>query len=267
MNCIFATLLSSSSYIPGVLVLYRSLRKYGKTKYPFICVCSRNISEDSINLLEKEGILCKKLNKSAVEGVEIPNADSDYSHWNYTFDKLLLWSLVEYDKIVFLDSDMIVLNNIDELFEKKAFSAVQAGFLQNNLWVRLNSGLIVIEPNNNICQQLLRQLPITIAQFTDKGRNVGDQDVINDLLPDWPQKSELHLQEGYNLFFKYLTYYHRIFNFIYNQDIKVIHFIGNKKPWLDTSLAYFIQLARCAIKNPYGLKAYRMYHQLLSEND
>ncbi len=266
MNYTFATLLSSSSYISGVLVLYRSLKKYGNTKYPFLCVCSRNISEKDTNILKKEGISCKRLSKSAIEGVEIPNADN-YSHWNFTFDKLLLWSLVEYDKIVFLDSDMIVLNNIDELFEKKAFSAVQAGYLQNNLWVRLNSGLIIIEPNNNICQQLLRQLPLTIAQFTNKGRNVGDQDVINDFVPDWPQKNELHLLEGYNLFFKYVTYYHRIFNFKYNHDIKVIHFIGNKKPWHDTGLAYLIQLIRCAIKNPYGLKAYRMYHQLLSEND
>lgn len=267
MNYTFATLLSSSSYIPGVLVLFRSLRKYGNTKFPFLCVCSRNISEKDTDLLEKEGISCKRLSKSALENVEIPNTNNEYSHWNYTFDKLLLWNLVEYDKIVFLDSDMIVLDDIDDLFEKKAFSAVQAGYLQNNSWVRLNSGLIVIEPNPEICRQLIQQLPKTITQFTNKGRSVGDQDVINDFMPDWPEKNDLHLPEGYNLFFKYLTSYHQIFNLEYRKDIKIIHFIGNKKPWHNTGLAYLVQLIRCAIKNPYGLKSYRMYHQLLNEND
>lgn len=262
MNYTFATLLSSTSYIPGVLVLYRSLRKYGNTKYPFLCVCSHNISKDDINLLEEEGISCRILSRSAIEGIDIPNTDSDYSHWNYTFDKLLLWSLVEFDKIVFLDSDMIVLDSIDDLFEKKGFSAVPAGYLQNNSWIKLNSGLLVIEPNHDICQQLLRQLPITITQLTNKGKSVGDQDVINDILPDWPEKKELHLSEGYNLFFKHLTSYHQLFNFEYRKNIKIVHFIGNKKPWHDTGLAFYIQFIRYAIKNPYGLKSYRTYHQL-----
>ena len=40
-----------------------------------------------------------------------------------TFTKLHSWRLTQYDKCVFLDADTIVLQNIDDLFERDPFAA------------------------------------------------------------------------------------------------------------------------------------------------
>lgn len=43
---------------------------------------------------------------------------------NVTLTKLHCWKLSQYSKCVFMDSDTLVIKNIDELFEKEELSAV-----------------------------------------------------------------------------------------------------------------------------------------------
>lgn len=38
--------------------------------------------------------------------------------FNTTFSKLHVFGLTEFDKIVYLDADLLLLNNVDELFDK-----------------------------------------------------------------------------------------------------------------------------------------------------
>ena len=120
----YVTLLSSKSYLQGVVVLNRSLVASG-SRYPFYCVLSVSIDEETEQILRKEGIRCIRLLHSAVTG-NINPLGQGFSHWNYTFDKLLIWGLTQFEKIVFLDCDMLVVRNIDGLFEHDPFSAVSA---------------------------------------------------------------------------------------------------------------------------------------------
>lgn len=87
----YVTLLSSESYLPGVLALARSLKASG-TKIPFECVCSKDLDENVVARLHQYGISTSRLSKSATEGLEIPN-DAAFAHWKHTFDKLLLWDI------------------------------------------------------------------------------------------------------------------------------------------------------------------------------
>ena len=41
-----------------------------------------------------------------------------------TLTKLHVWKLTDYDKMVFCDADMVVVRNIDDLFEREELSAV-----------------------------------------------------------------------------------------------------------------------------------------------
>lgn len=88
----YVTLLSSKSYLPGVIALYRSLKATG-TQMPFECVCSKGLDKQTIARLHEEGISTFQLDRNATEGLEIPN-QAAFSHWKYTFDKLLLWGNV-----------------------------------------------------------------------------------------------------------------------------------------------------------------------------
>lgn len=260
-NFTYATLLSTNSYVPGVKVLYRSLHKYGKTKFPFICVCSQNIEKQYIEELENDGIHCVCLNHSALDGISISGQLESFKHWNYTFDKLLLWEMTEYDKIIFLDSDMIVMEPIDELFEKNAMSAVQAGRLMNPDWIRLNSGLIVIEPSLEMFQKLISSINPTIEERLAQGEGFGDQDVINYCCPEWPLDESLHMDERYNMFSWYVSdYYKKGFK----GRPKIIHFAGTPKPWMEPNIIQFIRnVIKYYLHNRLCLKAYIAYKMLL----
>ena len=41
--------------------------------------------------------------------------------WNYS--KLSIWELIEYDKVIFIDSDLVVLKNMDRFFVYPQLSA------------------------------------------------------------------------------------------------------------------------------------------------
>lgn len=258
----FVTLLSNDSYLKGVVALKRALHAVS-SKYPLFCVLSTSVDNGCKKCLEEQGIQCIRLNQSSVD---LPNQDGDnFSHWSYTFDKLQIWGLQQFEKIVFLDSDMLILRNIDGLFDCKPFSAVPAGYSSclREDWLYLNSGLMVIEPDVEVLNSLLLMAPKVIQEFRERGDSVGDQDVIKRFCVDWNKKTELHLDEGYNLFADYLTYYIKEWGYSWSgkngKPIYVVHFIGKMKPWMKKSFRNWCWIIKTSIVNPYYLKAYRKY--------
>ena len=217
-------MLSTPNYLKGVIVLYRSLRQY--SKLPFSCACSKNIPEEIIQLLHHEGIKTIQFNET-INITNKANSIKGLEHWKYTFDKLLIWGLVEYEKIVFIDSDMMVCGNIDELFNKKDLSAVQAGHFMIKEWVRLNSGCMVLKPSLETKKLLLSSIEQTVLERNSFGYGTGDQDVINYYYKNWPNMEELHLSEEYNVFFMNIPLYVKAGL----PKPKIIHFVGSDKPW------------------------------------
>src|SRR5690606_3624872 len=152
------------------------------------------------------------------------------THWQFTFEKLYIFSLTQFDKIVYLDSDMLVLENIDELFDKEHMSAVgPAGgrFPGNEDYNGLNSGLLVIQPNTKDFDSLINLIP----SVTERLQSCGDQDVIIEyFIEDWRNRAELHLDDRYNMIFPYINYYTKKFSYTVQQkrsdnNIEIVHFI------------------------------------------
>ena len=259
----YITLLSNDRYFDGVVMLYRALRNV-QSRYPLYCMLSASVEDVIMQRLENEGIKCIRLKQSVIK--EIPNQEGlTFSHWSHTFDKLQAWGLIEFEKLIFVDADMLVRYNLDFLFERQAFTAVSAGcsYPTNTAWRGLNSGLIVIEPDKNIEQELFNLAQQVITEFMQNGDFVGDQDVINRYIPDWHLKTELHLSEGYNLFADYLTWYVRNEGFSWTGEngtpIFIVHFIGRQKPWMKKNLRNWAWYIRECYRNPYYRLAYNEY--------
>lgn len=229
MKYSYVTVMSTENYLLGLLSMYESL-KQTKTKYPLTVIINEQISENTVKILEDRGIFVIKKPKFQVCGEIInKNEKSRFSHWNNTFDKLYIFELTEFDKIVYIDIDMLILKNIDELFEKKHLSAVVAGcfYPGHEDWVKLNSGLMVIEPFNGTMSKFLD----IINKVKDKPELLGDQNIIQEYFPNWENEQELHLDHKYNLFFSHLEYYvNQLNNKL--QDVSIVHFITKQKPWL-----------------------------------
>ena len=217
----YVTLLGTDDYVIGALCLEVSLKRVG-SKHPLIVLCSKNILKATIDLLKRRGIRCRAL----THNVSIGKINTGvFERWNYTFDKLQVFGLIEYKKVVFLDSDMYVVKNMDHLFEKPHMSSVYADVWDKTAAVGLNSGLMVLEPSKKEYEGLVRLL------HSDRFANstmFGDQDVIRAYYSDWIQKTECRLPVGYNLYYPFVNEYLRQSK---ADDIFNIHFVYDKKPW------------------------------------
>ncbi len=226
----YVTLLSSDDFIKGVIMLHLSLKAVN-AQYPLFVLCSDSISKSSVNLLKKHHLSYKKLSEHISVDTTKVNVASGYDHWNRTFDKLYVWTLTEYDKVVYLDSDMQVVRNIDFLFDKPHMSAVIADQWNEPGLKKLNSGLIVIEPNVEEFDGMKKLWESGVINL----KNVGDQDIIRDYYSDWETKEELHLLPSLNVFYSEVSA-----GIIKKKDVQpvsVIHYIGSRKPWMVSILA------------------------------
>jgi len=102
-------MLLTPTYVHAVLKLSCSLRQV-YSRYPLLVLYdAAQIGASVLDQLHNAGI-----NTQAVELISFPNSFADRFSINWT--KLRLWQLTQYDRVVYMDSDMFVAQNIDELF-------------------------------------------------------------------------------------------------------------------------------------------------------
>ena len=219
-NYVYMTSLASDEYMPGVYALYVAL-KHVKSRHPLVVLCSEGISKKTKCYLDALNIEHVDLDEK-ISVSSLINKENGYQHWTRTFDKLIVWKQVQYDKIVLLDSDMLICQNIDELFEAPNTSAVIADIYDEPNCTELNSGLMVIEPSLSDYDGLLSLL----HSGSIRKDNYGDQDVIRAYFSSWSQEDEKHLPIGYNQFYNWVGRTR-----MSRGGVKILHFVGNKKPW------------------------------------
>lgn len=110
---VWTTLLTNTKYLPGLLALEYSLRKSG-TKYPFLVLYTSTLEPEGHAALEARGIPKREI------AYLLPKVHKDYGNDVRFYDcwsKLQPFNLTEFKRVVQLDSDMIVVKNMDELME------------------------------------------------------------------------------------------------------------------------------------------------------
>ncbi|KAF2834098.1 glycosyltransferase family 8 protein, partial [Patellaria atrata CBS 101060] len=110
---VWTTLITNTAYLSGLLCLDYSLKKV-KSAYPLIALYTDTFPAAGHAALDLRGIP-----KQHVEYL-LPSTPKDFSNDPRFYDcwsKLTPFSLTEYERVVQLDSDMVVLKNMDELME------------------------------------------------------------------------------------------------------------------------------------------------------
>ena len=141
--------------------------------------------------------------------------------------------MTDYDRIVYLDSDMLVVSNIDHLFNCGTFCAA---YRRMDLF---NAGVMMLIPSTEIFQEMLSMLPYTHSYDNgDQGfLNVYFKDLLYASMFNWSdnkqrkEKGHLRLPAGLNADIS--RYYLDGKWKIPEEQLRVIHFTFlSVKPWM-----------------------------------
>eukprot|EP00887_Chlorella_sp_A99_P002666 scaffold6.g2666.t1 len=223
----YVTLLTKDAYLPGVQALARSLETMGAT-YPLVVLHTAGVGGDALGALRAEGCQLR-----AAEPFHPPGVDhSQYKRELYLecWSKLRMWQMEEYERLVYLDADMVLCKNIDHLFdlppgfyaggrETAEERASCCHFRPHETPAYFNAGCYVMSPSHaefDGMMQALAERRISVHYF-------AEQDFLNGYFAGrW-----MPLPYVYNAQ-KRIKYHHPdlwVFS-----DICVIHYV-DEKPW------------------------------------
>ncbi|KAI9807356.1 MAG: hypothetical protein M1833_000099 [Piccolia ochrophora] len=113
----WVTLLTKASYLPGVVILNYTLRKH-RSIYPLVVLVTESLPQECVEALQAEDRCDGKLDVHHIEPL-IPRQEvrTVAERFDDTWTKLRVFDLVEYDKVVFLDADIMVMGEMDSLFD------------------------------------------------------------------------------------------------------------------------------------------------------
>ncbi|KAI7153903.1 glycosyl transferase family protein [Hortaea werneckii] len=111
---VWTTLITNLAYLPGLLTLEASLREVN-SQYPLVALYTDSFPASGHAALDARQIPKQHVAYllPAVEKKFDPSDSRFYDCWS----KLTPFSLVQYDRVVQLDSDMLVRRNMDELMD------------------------------------------------------------------------------------------------------------------------------------------------------
>ena len=114
---VWVTLLTRSSYLPGVITLAYSLRKH-LTKYPLVVLVTPSLPQPSRRALELEAKTNDLLIVREVQPL-VPQGSVTLiaARFEDTWTKLRAFALIDYHTCVFLDADITVYKNMDDVFD------------------------------------------------------------------------------------------------------------------------------------------------------
>ena len=157
-----------------------------------------------------------------------------------TLTKLHLWNLEQYEKVVYVDADTLVLHNVDVLFDMNThendgrdvvWAAPDCGWPDC-----FNSGVMVIKPNRNTYERIL-------GLWRSSGSfDGGDQGLLNDYFRDDSVQELLNTDQSAGVWKRLpfafnvtpTAFYSYLPALEARQDqVRIVHFIGSEgKPWL-----------------------------------
>ena len=219
MNTAYVTTLcNGDGYLPGVEVLGKSLEASG-SKIPRVALVTHDISATARARLLHLGWQLRD-----IDPIENPAADRLlFPRFGAVFAKLRAWELVEFERVVLLDADTLVLQNVDDLFDRREFAAAPDFFLPD----RFNSGVMVLEPSTDTFRRMIDTL--SVADTYDG----GDQGFLNTFFAGWyAMPVEHRLPVGYNMahFCYQFLRAHPTLKATLERETKIVHYMV-QKPW------------------------------------
>ncbi|OLN85018.1 Glycogenin-1-like protein 2 [Colletotrichum chlorophyti] len=245
----YCTLVTNDGYVLAAAVLAESIRKTGTTIPRCVLITPETMSKESVSKLQAAFDLVIPV--STMTAVSTANLNIiGRPDLHATMTKIHLWSLTQFRRVLYLDSDTLVLSNLDHVFElPKSIdfaAAPEIGFPDC-----FNSGVMLLRPDATTYAELA-EFAARVDSFDG-----GDQGLLNVFFGDGTRNHPSRLLLGgqkdkepgdaapgggaernwFRLSFTYNMEMHKVYRFYvpaalrYRDEHKVLHFIGKDKPW------------------------------------
>ncbi|KAK1584196.1 hypothetical protein Q3G72_030688 [Acer saccharum] len=258
-RCAYVTFLAGNGdNVKGVVGLAKSLRKVN-SKFPLVVAILPDVPEEHRKILIDQGCVVRE-----IEPVYPPEKSTQFAMEYYVikYSKLRIWEFVEYSKMIYLDGDIMVFENIDLLFGSLDgyFYAVMDSFCEKTWshtpqfkigycqqcpdkvnWptefgpkpaLYFNAGMFVYQPCIQTYHSLLNTLKITLTPTIP----FYEQDFLNMFFKDIYRS----IPPIFNLV---LTMLWRHPENIDLENAKVVHYcVAGSKPWRYTGEEQHMQM-------------------------
>ncbi|WP_428648819.1 glycosyltransferase [Roseibium sp.] len=227
----YVTLVTNRDYVLGASALLRSLRRTG-TQADLVVLYTPGVDEEDLSVLRafKPRLgRCARLPTSEAfnerhergrlhKAAPFTKGGKPVFHTPLdNFVKLRLWQLTDYEKVVFIDADALVLKNCDKLFGYPEFCAAPNVYESLADFHRMNSGVFTAVPDVPTYQAMMERLdqPEVFWRRTD-------QTFLESFFPDW---------HGLPVFYNMLQYVWFNLPDLWDWSrIHILHF-QYEKPW------------------------------------
>ncbi len=233
-RCAYVTLVTNADFALGAKALLHSLIRT-RTKADCVVMYTRGVPEAALAPLEtlgtklirvellptSEDFNTRHARDTLHEAAPFTKGTKPAFHTPLdNFAKLRLWQM-DYDRVVFLDADTLVLQNIDTLFDYPEFCASPNVYEGIGDFKRLNSGVFTARPNPETFDRMLDHLDRPDAFWPRT-----DQTFLQSFFPKW---------HGLPVYMNMLQYVWFNLPELWSwQDIQVLHF-QYEKPWQNHS--------------------------------
>ena len=242
-----------TDYIPVVMSFDRNYSDYAAGVTQSALYHTKNKLKFYWLIPKKDFLLIDKLKKKIdhqnlieikiieIDDYNIFNEIEISSHWgNVAFNKLLIPKLVLEEKVIYLDADLLVLDDLESFYTMNIKDYLIAGvhdpdgiktdIINNKKIDYINSGAMLMNlglfRRNKYFEKISEIIKI------NKKKILGDQCIFN----KYTDNKKLIIDKKYNfLIYPNLIEEHekKIIENLQENKIKIIHFVGPVKPWME----------------------------------
>lgn len=182
-GCTYLTLITKDDYIELALVLGESIRA-SASDYSLAAMVTPAVSARGIDLLNRASIKVIK-----TEPIPLPASVQPWrEYWKETYVKLNMFGLTQYERVVYLDADSLVMMNLDELFEQPGefLTATDRHLCRHDTEPGSSTMVSVVWPNSERHKEI-------VGFFNESGYvfSRGDQSVSEDYFANRHSASKL----------------------------------------------------------------------------
>jgi hypothetical protein len=257
-------LLCTESHWHYVYVLAHRIRNITRIKHDLLILTPERLPARLMDLFGPNGLNAIILHVTLEPPATVQPLEPAFK---VSWIKLHLFTLTSYDKILYLDSDVLLLKDISPIFQVNSFASVSLACDASLDLAGLNGGILLIKPNVSQYSELL-----ALAETPSPTNwHYSEQELLSMyfvwLHPELFVPLSTHFMIPYygltdhgllgiHEFFGRHWLFHDKTNLDMLSRIYTVHFICGKKPWQrspDCGDVFGKQSARCA--------AVRMWHQ------